>query len=77
MAAPAFLETIGAEPPLPPRFAFVRTPVWDKADADDPRGVRGPGVKLWASRPPSIDLPDALCRGLGRPAHHHGRRHGA
>jgi Asp-tRNA(Asn)/Glu-tRNA(Gln) amidotransferase A subunit family amidase len=34
VAAPSFLEMSGAEPPLPPRFAFVRTPVWDKADAD-------------------------------------------
>jgi Asp-tRNA(Asn)/Glu-tRNA(Gln) amidotransferase A subunit family amidase len=33
VAAPAFLETLAGEPPLPPRFAFVRTPVWDKADA--------------------------------------------
>jgi Asp-tRNA(Asn)/Glu-tRNA(Gln) amidotransferase A subunit family amidase len=33
IAAPAFLETLAGEPPLPPRFAFVRTPVWDKADA--------------------------------------------
>jgi Asp-tRNA(Asn)/Glu-tRNA(Gln) amidotransferase A subunit family amidase len=33
IAAPAFLETLAGEPPLPPRFAFVRTPLWDKADA--------------------------------------------
>jgi Asp-tRNA(Asn)/Glu-tRNA(Gln) amidotransferase A subunit family amidase len=33
VAAPACLETALAEPPLPPRLAFVRTPVWDKADA--------------------------------------------
>ena len=32
--APAFVETAGAEPPVPPRFAFVRTPVWEKADAE-------------------------------------------
>ena len=34
VAAPAFLETVAEEPPLPPRFAFVRTPVWDRADAE-------------------------------------------
>jgi Asp-tRNA(Asn)/Glu-tRNA(Gln) amidotransferase A subunit family amidase len=34
VAAPAFLETLAEDPPLPPRFAFVRTPVWDKADAE-------------------------------------------
>ena len=34
VAAPAFLERVAEEPPMPPRFAFVRTPVWDKADAE-------------------------------------------
>jgi Asp-tRNA(Asn)/Glu-tRNA(Gln) amidotransferase A subunit family amidase len=34
LAAPAFLERVAEEPPLPPRFAFVRTPIWDKADAE-------------------------------------------
>ena len=33
--ARADFRAIQAEkPPLPPRFAFVRTPVWDKADSD-------------------------------------------
>jgi len=32
MAAPNFAEVAGAEPPLPPRFGFVRTPAWDQAD---------------------------------------------
>jgi Asp-tRNA(Asn)/Glu-tRNA(Gln) amidotransferase A subunit family amidase len=32
VAAPSFLEMTGAEPPLPPRFAFVQTPVWEKAE---------------------------------------------
>ena len=30
---PRLLETALAEPPLPPVFAFVRTPWWDRADA--------------------------------------------
>ncbi len=33
VARPKLLETALSEPPLPPRFAFVKTPVWDKADA--------------------------------------------
>src|SRR5262249_56618811 len=33
-AAPDFRLVQREEPPLPPSFAFVRTPVWDKADAD-------------------------------------------
>src|SRR5512133_3830066 len=32
-AAPDFRALQREPPPLPPRFAFVRTPVWDKADA--------------------------------------------
>jgi len=28
------LETAASEPPLPPRFAFVKTPHWPRADAD-------------------------------------------
>jgi Asp-tRNA(Asn)/Glu-tRNA(Gln) amidotransferase A subunit family amidase len=28
-----FASVAASEPPLPPRFAFVKTPVWDKADA--------------------------------------------
>ena len=34
VAAPNFLERVAEEPPMPPRLAFVRTPVWDKADAE-------------------------------------------
>jgi Asp-tRNA(Asn)/Glu-tRNA(Gln) amidotransferase A subunit family amidase len=33
-ASPDFRALQREEPPLPPRFAFVRTPVWDKADGD-------------------------------------------
>jgi len=28
------LQTLAAEPPLPPRFAFVKTPHWQRTDAD-------------------------------------------
>ncbi len=33
MARPPLAATAVSEPPLPPRFAFVGTPVWDRADA--------------------------------------------
>lgn len=32
-ARPPFAAVAASEPPLPPRFAFVRSPVWDQADA--------------------------------------------
>ncbi len=31
-----FVQTAAEEPPLPPRLAFVKTPVWERADADTP-----------------------------------------
>jgi Asp-tRNA(Asn)/Glu-tRNA(Gln) amidotransferase A subunit family amidase len=31
-ARPGLLDTLRAEPPTPPRLAFVRTPVWDQAE---------------------------------------------
>jgi Asp-tRNA(Asn)/Glu-tRNA(Gln) amidotransferase A subunit family amidase len=33
-AAPDFRALAHEPPPLPPRFAFVRTPMWDKADGE-------------------------------------------
>src|SRR5215831_5035878 len=33
-AAPDFRALAREPPPLPPRFAFVRTPMWDKADGE-------------------------------------------
>ncbi|MCC6946859.1 MAG: amidase [Bradyrhizobiaceae bacterium] len=33
VARPPFAATAVSEPPLPPRFAFVKSPVWDQADA--------------------------------------------
>jgi len=33
VASPDYVELVAEQPPMPPRFAFVRTPVWDKADA--------------------------------------------
>ena len=32
-ARPPFTAVAGSDPPLPPRFAFVRSPVWEQADA--------------------------------------------
>jgi len=33
-ARPALVGTLAEEPPVPPRLAFVKTPVWDQADKD-------------------------------------------
>jgi Asp-tRNA(Asn)/Glu-tRNA(Gln) amidotransferase A subunit family amidase len=55
VAAPAFLETASEEPPMPPRFAFVRTPVWEKADAEARAAFEGLVAGL-GERASSIDL---------------------
>jgi Asp-tRNA(Asn)/Glu-tRNA(Gln) amidotransferase A subunit family amidase len=34
MACPPFRRLLAEEPPLPPRFALVQTPMWDRADTD-------------------------------------------
>ncbi len=58
IAAPAFLETLAEEPPLPPQLAFVRTPVWDKADAQT-RAAFEDFVKQLGDTAATLDLPDA------------------
>ncbi len=58
VAAPAFLETLAEEPPLPPRFAFVRTPVWDKADAQT-RAAFEDFVNRLGGQAQTINLPDS------------------
>jgi Asp-tRNA(Asn)/Glu-tRNA(Gln) amidotransferase A subunit family amidase len=58
LAAPAFLEMLAEEPPLPPQFAFVRTPVWDKADAQTRAAFEDFVAQLGESAA-TVDLPDA------------------
>ena len=59
LAAPAFLETLASDPPLPPKIAFVRTPVWDKADAET-RAAFEQLVKRLGESAATVDLPDAF-----------------
>ncbi|MDI1346046.1 MAG: amidase [Pseudolabrys sp.] len=58
VAAPDFLELVGAEPPLPPRFAFVRTPIWDQADAETRAAFEALAVSL-GEHASLVDLPEA------------------
>jgi Asp-tRNA(Asn)/Glu-tRNA(Gln) amidotransferase A subunit family amidase len=34
-----FVEVAAEEPPLPPMFAFIKTPMWDRADEDTREGL--------------------------------------
>jgi Asp-tRNA(Asn)/Glu-tRNA(Gln) amidotransferase A subunit family amidase len=38
MARPRLIETAAEQPPVEPRLAFVRTPVWDEAEKDTKEG---------------------------------------
>jgi Asp-tRNA(Asn)/Glu-tRNA(Gln) amidotransferase A subunit family amidase len=61
VAAPAFLEILAEEPPLPPQFAFVRTPIWDKADAEA-RAAFEDLVNQLGESAAVVDLPDAYAK---------------
>ena len=58
LAAQAYLETLLEAPPLPPRLAFVRTPMWDKADAQTREAFEALAQRLENSVA-AVDLPDA------------------
>jgi Asp-tRNA(Asn)/Glu-tRNA(Gln) amidotransferase A subunit family amidase len=53
-ACPAFRAVALEEPPLPPSFALVRTPVWDKADVAAKAALEALAKELRAQE---IDLP--------------------
>ena len=53
-AAPQFSEAAVAEAAMPPRYAFVRTPMWDKADHEAREGLEELARELGAQ---DIDMP--------------------
>src|SRR6516162_3403395 len=55
-AAPDVRAVQREPPPLPPRFAFVRTPVWDKADNDTKAAFEELAAELGSAVEP-VDLP--------------------
>jgi len=56
-AAPGFRAIAAQSPVSTPRFAFVRTPVWDKADAEA-RAALEQFVKGLGDAAQAVDLPD-------------------
>jgi Asp-tRNA(Asn)/Glu-tRNA(Gln) amidotransferase A subunit family amidase len=54
-ASPSFRTTAAEEPPIPPSFTLVRTPMWDKADADARSALEDLAKELGARE---VDLPD-------------------
>ena len=53
-AAPAFGEAAIAEATMPPSYAFIRTPMWDKADPEAREGLEELAQELGARE---IDMP--------------------
>jgi Asp-tRNA(Asn)/Glu-tRNA(Gln) amidotransferase A subunit family amidase len=61
VAAPRFLDIVDEEPPLPPQFAFVRTPIWDKADPETRAAFEALAARLGDLVMP-VDLPAAYAK---------------
>jgi Asp-tRNA(Asn)/Glu-tRNA(Gln) amidotransferase A subunit family amidase len=57
-ARPDFVSVAGAEPPMPPLLAFVKTPVWERA-ADDLKEGFAELVAALGDRVVEIDLPES------------------
>jgi Asp-tRNA(Asn)/Glu-tRNA(Gln) amidotransferase A subunit family amidase len=53
-ASPGFRAAAAEPPPLPPRFALVRTPIWDKAEPEARDALEGLAKELGAVE---VDLP--------------------
>jgi Asp-tRNA(Asn)/Glu-tRNA(Gln) amidotransferase A subunit family amidase len=56
-ARPDLLGFANQEPPLPPLFAFVKSPVWDKAD-EDTQEAFAELVEALGDRAATVELPD-------------------
>jgi Asp-tRNA(Asn)/Glu-tRNA(Gln) amidotransferase A subunit family amidase len=53
-ASPRFRASAAEQPPLPPSFAFVRTPMWDKADPETRSALEDLAKEVGARE---VDLP--------------------
>ncbi len=63
LPAPKLLEIAQEAPPLPPRFAFVKTPVWDQAEDDMTAALSELADHLGADCE-SVELPELYDRAL-------------
>jgi len=58
-ARPELLKFASQEPPLPPLLAFVKSPVWDKAD-EDTQEAFAELVEALGERAAAVELPDVF-----------------
>ncbi len=61
MPRPPFTQVVASPPPLPPRFAFVRSAVWDQADAVTQEAF-GELVEALGEQASALDLGDSFGR---------------
>ncbi len=54
-----FVQTAAEEPPLPPRFAFVKTPIWERAE-DETREAFAELGRLLGDQCEEYELPESL-----------------
>ncbi len=57
-AAPRLREIAASEPPVTPRFAFVKTPVWDQADEDAQAAFEELAAHLGEEIVEEVELPE-------------------
>ena len=58
-ARPNLLDALGEAPPVPPKLAFVRSPVWDQAEKDAKAGF-AELVEALADQVEDVELPSAF-----------------
>jgi Asp-tRNA(Asn)/Glu-tRNA(Gln) amidotransferase A subunit family amidase len=63
-ARPRLLDTARAEPPAPPRLAFVRTPSWERAEAETREGFARLVAGL-GDRVDEVELPSIFAEAVG------------
>ena len=64
IARPPFAAVAASEPPLPPRFAFVRSPAWKHAEPVTARGVRRARRSAAAKRLVEVDIGESFDRAI-------------
>lgn len=62
--APALRQLVSSQPPLPPRLALVRTPFWERMDADAREAFEELEGELGDAAMP-IELPDSAAEAVG------------
>ena len=60
--APACTAVLAQEPPVPPRFGFMRTPIWDEKISPESAEAFGELCEAIGDRVESVELPDYFAK---------------